>query len=271
MTNRGVVYCATNSEAYLEAALISAIAFHQLEPEIPITLISDLPLLNLIPLQSHGITPRFLEPEELNDPGFQCSQFVSRSIKTRLSRFSPYEETLFLDADILPLRSISQVWNHLDQGDWAMVTDLMPTLDLCVHIAAEEKDYTLCHLPGTTPHFNSGVLLWRDNAQTRRVFEQWHREWLRFQKHDQLALMRAIDLAELPVTTLPATYNISPIDAPLQDQPVYLLHCWGGQVAAGKFPQIAQEYCPRAVSTALALLAEYVLEKPRSPWLSPSA
>ena len=254
--DRGVVYCATGSAAYLEAALISAIALHHLEPTLPITLISDLPWVKLIPLQSYGITPRLLGPAELKGIG----GFASRSIKTRLARFTPYQETLFLDADILPLRSLSQLWAHLDQGDWGMVPDLMPRLELCVHVATEEKDYTLCQMPGSTPHFNSGVLLWRRNAATQTVFQQWHREWLRFQKHDQLALMRAIDLAQMPVVTLPATYNISPIDAPLQDQPVYLLHCWGGQVAAGKFPQIARQYCPQAVEVALSLLEEYVLE-----------
>jgi Glycosyl transferase family 8 len=253
-TDRGVVYCATGVTAYLEAALISAIALHQLEPDLPITLISDLPLLNLIPLQSYSITPRFISPEELQSLG----SFASRAIKTRLDSFTPYQETLFIDADVLPLRSLSQLWGHLDRGDWGMVADLMPRLELCNHVATEEKDYTLCQLPGSTPHFNSGVMLWRKNAVTQTVFQQWHQEWLRFQKQDQLALMRAIDLTQLPIVPLPATYNISPIDAPLQDQPVYLLHCWGGQVGAGKFPQIARQYCPLAVEVASWLLAEYV-------------
>jgi hypothetical protein len=251
-TDRGVIYCATGSVAYLEAALISAIALHQLDPDLPITLISDLPSVNLIPLQRYGITPRLLTSEELHGPG----SFASRSIKTRLGSFTPYEETLYIDADVLPLRSLSQLWDHLDRGDWGMVPDLMPRLELCNHVAIEEKNYTLCQLPGSTPQFNGGVLLWRKNAMTQAVFQQWHREWLRFQKHDQLALMRAIDLTQLPVVTLPATYNISPIDAPLQDQPVYLLHCWGGQVGAGKFPHIARQYCPLAVEVALRLLAD---------------
>ena len=100
MSSRGVVYCGATNSAYLEAALISAMALRQQEPEIPITLISDQPLLKFLPLHSHNITPKFLKPGEIDTHAFS-----SRQIKTRLSTLSPYRETLFLDADILPLQA----------------------------------------------------------------------------------------------------------------------------------------------------------------------
>jgi hypothetical protein len=85
MAIRGVVYCAMANGLYLEAALISAIALRQLEPKIPITFISDHPLLKLLPLSDYEITPRFIELSEMNDHGL----FSSRDIKTRLATFSP--------------------------------------------------------------------------------------------------------------------------------------------------------------------------------------
>jgi Nucleotide-diphospho-sugar transferase len=247
MIHRGVIYCATTTDTYLEAALISAIALRQLEPTLPITLISDRPLLRQFSLSEYGITPRWIAPDELSHRG----PFLSRAIKTQLLSFSPYQETLFLDADILPIRPISNLWDYLADSDLAMVSDRNPTVDQCDHIAQAEKDYTRQLVTGHTPHFNSGVMLWRNTPTTQRLFQQWHHEWQQFQKQDQLALVRALHTIPLTVAPLPITYNISPRDAApvlLRNGEVYLLHCWGGVVAAGRFPPFAQEFYPDVVN-----------------------
>lgn len=264
MIHRGVIYCATTNDAYLEAALISAIALRQLEPALPITLISDRLSLRQFPVSDYDITPRLILPDELGDQG----AFLSRSVKTQLWRFSPYQETLFLDADILPIKPIVALWDYLAQGDVAMVSDRNPTVDCCDHIAQIEKDYTLQFLPGHTPQFNSGVMLWRRNSATQQLFYQWHQEWQHFKQQDQLALVRAIHTTQMTVVQLPITYNISPRDAApvlLRNDKVYLLHCWGGVVAAGKFPAFAQDFYPHVVSAVSPRLLEtgVVLEPSR--------
>jgi hypothetical protein len=255
-TNRGIIYCATTSIAYLEAALISALALRQHEPELPITLVYD---LASIPqwlfhdqLQEHNITPRFVDTSHLSP-----LVFSSRWIKTRLNQFSPYAETLFLDGDILPLQPVLDLWEALSENDFAMVPDRLPTIGECDHIAAVEKNYTLGRLPGTTRQFNSGVMLWRNTPNVKMLFQQWHLEWLRFEQQDQLALVRAIATAETGITELPRTYNISPIDAaalpPGEDQ-VHLLHYWGGTVSSGAFRRSAQIHYPLVVKTVIELL-----------------
>jgi Glycosyl transferase family 8 len=246
MTDRGVIYCATTSDQYLEAALISAIALRQLEPNLPITIITDRLAICNFPISNYGITPRFIRPDELGDRG----PFLSRAVKTQLARFSPYEETLFLDVDILPIRSIDRLWGYLDQGDFAMVRDRNPTVALCDHIAQEEIDYTLKILPGSTPHFNSGVMLWRNTLENQQLFWTWHQEWQAFKRQDQLALVRALHGTGTAIVGLPTTYNTSPMDAaPLmaQDIEVQLLHFWGGVVTAGEFPGLATKYYPEVV------------------------
>ena len=279
MKNRGVIYCATGNVLYLEATLISAIVLRQIEPNIPITIISDHPLLKLFPLEKYEISARFINLSEINDSG----SFSSRDIKTSLSKFSPYQETLFLDADILPLKPISDLWDYLDYGDMCMVVDLVPTLGLCAHISEEEKNYTLQYLPESTTQFNSGVILWRNTTQTQSLFELWNREWLKFKKQDQLALVRAINKAEFSVQSLPCIYNISPIDSISrienksvktlteihemcqfkalsmikqsmlkQKNDICLLHCLGGPIALGRFPEIAQKFYPNIVEQVVA-------------------
>jgi Glycosyl transferase family 8 len=257
MASQGVIYCATTSIAYLEAALISAIALRQHEPELPITLVYDLASIPLWlfhdRLQQHNITPRFVSTAHLSPPVFS-----SRWIKTRLNQFSPYAETLFLDSDILPLQPIADLWEALSENDFAMVLDRLPTIGECDHIADVEKNYTLARLPRSTRQFNSGVMLWRNTSNVKMLFQQWHLEWLRFEQQDQLALVRAIATAETRITELPRTYNISPIDAaalpPGEDQ-VHLLHYWGGTVSSGAFRRSAQIHYPQVVKTVVELLA----------------
>jgi hypothetical protein len=255
MAKKGVVYCATGSGAYLEAALISAIALRNLEPDLPITIIAESRNLPTRSLSHYGISTRNFGPGELPE---EHLPFLSRYLKTRLIHFSPYEETLLLDADILPHQPVRDLWAALDQGDVAMVKDRLPTVELCDHVGAEEKTYTLTQVAPTTTQYNSGVLLWRKNAATLELFEDWHQEWQRFYKQDQLALVRSLHKTQTQVVDLPGTYNISPIDsAPLiaAGQRIHLLHCWGGMVGSGEFRKIAQGHCPRAVETVEKLLA----------------
>lgn len=251
MTKRGVIYCATNSAVYLEAALLSAIALRQHEPKIPITLVSDQTQLQHLPLQDYGITPRLIATNELVHP------FASRCIKTQLHVFNPYQEALYIDADILPLQSLDGLWNLLSQTDLAMALDRLPALSLCDHIAEVEKEFTLQQLSGDTVQFNSGLILWRDTPAMHRLFQAWYEEWQKFQKHDQLALLRAVRTTQTAITPIPKTYNISPIDAaPLiaEGQTIHMLHCWGGKVAEGQFRQIVQQYYPRVFETVTQLL-----------------
>jgi Nucleotide-diphospho-sugar transferase len=250
MTRRGVIYCATNHVAYFEAALTSAIVLRHLNPELPITIVCDSPIYCTLPLHAYGIFTIVANPT-------LAGNFLSRSLKTQLNHFSPYEETLYLDSDILPMQPITPIWDYLASADCAMVVDRMPTIADCDHIAVAEKAYTLATLPGRTTQFNSGVMLWRKNHHTTQLFQQWQREWSRFQKHDQLALVRALAQTQLSVARLPVNYNISPIDAApslLPKKEVYFLHCWGGQVASGAYRQTAASYYPKIVEIVTTML-----------------
>jgi hypothetical protein len=253
MVDRGVIYLAIN-QSYLEAALISAVALRAQDGQIPILVISNLPSLNHLPLERYAITPRCVGQPTLA-PGLG----LSRWLKTQINAYSPYAETLFLDADILPIGALSSLWPYLAQGDLAMAADRMPTLGRCDHVAQEEVEFTLAHLSPQTVHFNSGVMLWRRTAATDALFAQWHREWHRFGQQDQLALARAVDHTQTAVVQLPSSYNISPRDAePLikRGEAIHLLHCWGGKVTSGRFKKLAQRFCPEAVRAVDGLFAD---------------
>ena len=254
MVDRGVIYLAVNDQSYLEAALISAVALRAQDAQLPIIVISNLPGLNHLPLERYGITPRYLG-QSLAIP----SLGLSRWLKTHINAYSPYDETLFLDADILPIGYLSSLWPYLEQGDMAMAADRMAEIGRCDHVAPEEVAFTLERLSPTTRHFNSGVMLWRRTAATDDLFSQWHREWQRFGQLDQLALARAIDVTQTSVIQLPNRYNLSPRDAePLikKGESIAMLHCWGGKVSSGRFKKLAKRFCPEAVIAVDALFAQ---------------
>jgi hypothetical protein len=115
--DRGVIYCAVNSIFYLEAAIISAAALRLLEPDLPIIIFSDLPEAKQLDLSQHRIQViAFQVPPYPRLPDAKDSRFT----KISLACLSPFKETLYLDADILPLQPINSVWTFLQHSDFAM-------------------------------------------------------------------------------------------------------------------------------------------------------
>ena len=260
MVDRGIVYLAVNHTSYLEAALISAIALRDREATLPITVFSNLPELDGLCLDRYGIDRR-----RIDLPASTPSLGLSRRLKTQLNTYSPYGETLFLDADILPIGDLTDLWAYLDGADMAMAADRMAEIGRCDHVAPEEINFTLAQLAPETRHFNSGVVLWRRTVAIDDLFTAWQHEWQRFGQQDQLALARAIDLTQTSVVQLPYSYNISPRDAePLikRGEPIHLLHCWGGKVTSGRFKKLARRYCPQAVGAVDDLWAKPLATEP---------
>jgi Glycosyl transferase family 8 len=244
MDFRGVVYVAVSDKKYLEAALISAFCFREKNLSIPITIISDLNVLNFLNLEEYGIFPRLLSVDD-----HVATPFFSRHIKTQIYQYSPYTQTLYLDADILQIGDVSQIWNYLDQANLAIAKDRLPEIHQCDHIGAPEIEFTIQQIPKDFPHYNSGVMLWRNTEDVQLLFAKWHQEWCRFQQQDQLALARAIAATQIPISVMPNTFNISPRDAePLinQGKDIHFLHCWG-KVTNDRFKRLSMRYCPEAV------------------------
>jgi lipopolysaccharide biosynthesis glycosyltransferase len=254
MIGQGVVYCLTDCEAYFEAVLISALTLRSFEPELPISIISNLPLIKKLALKSYGISAKLLTQSEIP----VNNAFVSRYIKTHLIELSPYQSTLFLDADILPCAPVSDLWKYLEQAPMAMAMDRIPTIGMSDHVSQAEKLYTLEQVPPFSTHFNSGVMLWQNNGEMQQLFAQWQREWQIFQKQDQLALVRALHHTKTPVAKIPQTYNISPRDSVQlikAGEKIHLWHCWGGMVASGGFRKIARSRYPKIVEKVDYLLS----------------
>jgi hypothetical protein len=160
----------------------------------PIVIYSDL-------LPKSIVLPERIAIERIPVPK-NVEGFRSRWVKTLVNRLSPFDKTLFLDADIVPLRPISDIWEY--EG-LAMALAYRPTIGECEHISPDEYRYTLRRLPPSMPQFNSGVILFDKSADT--LFDYWRTEWKNFRRHDRLALARAIGESGFKVNCLPQKFN----------------------------------------------------------------
>lgn len=159
--------------------------------------------------------------------------FKSRFYKTQLDVFSPFEETLFLDTDVVALRDLATVWEFLNNGELWMALDRYSRVGNALVRAArsahpEERHVTHAVCSENQPYFNSGVILFRKSSNTRAFFSRWHQEWKVFQTVDQLAAARACQALAVAPSILPPIYNYSLRQyRKTRSNNVVFLHCWG--------------------------------------------
>jgi hypothetical protein len=68
-------------------------------------------------------------------------------------------------------------------------------------------------------YWNSGVVFFRRNNRVRRMMQAWHGEWTRWQKQDQMALLRAINREPVRVVGMRPPWN-----SHRQDVAEFVLH-----------------------------------------------
>lgn len=131
-----------------------------------------------------------------------------RSAKVNLLNLSPFEHTLFLDADTRVHGKLDIGFRILNDGwDLAMVPSEMQKQPLH-HLGVEERDVTLAEIGDGFPlMLNTGVIWFGRSGRTERMFEEWRREWLRFKQHDQGALLRALEKYPVRLWVLGQAYN----------------------------------------------------------------
>lgn len=135
---------------------------------------------------------------------------LARSRKTDLLNLSPYEETLFLDADTRIHQNPEVGFRALSEG-WELV--IVPSLHQDAHrplwhLKEEEREFTFQALGTYSPMMlNSGVMFFRKCDRVANFFKLWHEEWLRFKDKDQGALLRALHRHPLAVWLLGSAFN----------------------------------------------------------------
>jgi hypothetical protein len=180
--SKGVVYIAFGEKAQREyqASLTSLRKWH----DWPVKVVTEIP---------ENMTP----------------QRGSRWAKLRLNFLSPFDDTLYLDADTRPRGDLSRGFKILGEG-WDLA--LTPSLnqggeDLLWHIDEEERDATFLELGYRPLQLQAGVMYFKKTEAIDRLFSFWRWEWERYQDQDQAALLRALRKSPVKAWLLGRDYN----------------------------------------------------------------
>lgn len=194
-TRRGIVYVAFGENAREEAAMSIA----ALRPRYDglITVISSEPLPG-----AHFI--RFDDP-----------RFGARWAKLNLDLLTPYDQTLYLDADTRPRTDCAQWFEILADGfDVVIAESTMQGQKALWHVDEAEREETLDGFGFTPLQLQAGVFAFRRSEAVVALFAAWREEWRGGQ--DQAALLRA--LARAPVKLWVVSHHLSEIS---------VAHVWG--------------------------------------------
>jgi len=127
--------------------------------------------------------------------------------KTKLIRESPYDRTLFVDADIYVTEPFPELFPLLDHFDCAATHEEYVNTDW-------HNRYPRTDIPASFPEFNTGILLLKRSVQMDSVLDKWcdlYRKFLEEKPdqsiNDQPFFRAAFYYSEARVATLTREYN----------------------------------------------------------------
>lgn len=126
------------------------------------------------------------------DAGWNAAQ-LGRWAKMRLDVLSPFEETVYLDADTRAQADLGAGFKALEEGfDLALAFSENQGSESLWHVEEDERRMTRREMGFEGLQLQAGVMFVRRCEETHGLFKTWREEWLRFRGQDQAALMRAL-------------------------------------------------------------------------------
>jgi hypothetical protein len=184
----GMVYLAFGSSS-AKGALVSYQSLLQLGVKIPVINIGTVSMPDIPLLPWNGRSP--WHPEEGE------GKFYAGEIKPFLCDLSPFDYTLYIDADTEFYGSPIPGFERLAEFD---ILGREHEIKIRTALSWKESWWsrrgifnTIEYLGERAPLFNTGVMFFRKTPDVRELFQDWYFEWLKYPVWDeQLALMRAI-------------------------------------------------------------------------------
>jgi hypothetical protein len=187
----GAIYIITQDSRYIRLLLTSAASLKRVMPDLPITVFSQFPIQNpcfdrVIPVQG-------------SQDGFYD--------KTLFFQQTPYDRTLFVDADIYVAEPVPELFTMLDQFDFAATHEEYLNTDWC-------NRYPRPDIPLSFPEFNTGILSYKRSPPMDRVLQAWSALYHSFlvqhpgqQINDQPFFRAAVYSNQARAATLTREYN----------------------------------------------------------------
>ncbi|MFY9903547.1 MAG: hypothetical protein WBD45_19825 [Terriglobales bacterium] len=187
----GAIYICTQDSRYTQLLLDSAASLKRAMPDLPITVFSQFPL--------ESVAFESVIRVDGSEDGFYD--------KTLLMQRTPYERTLFIDADIYVAEPVPELFTILDQFDFAATHEEYLNTDWW-------NRYPRPDIPASFPEFNTGILAYKRSPRMDRVLQDWSRLYSSFlEEHpgqkinDQPFFRAAVYRNEARIATLTREYN----------------------------------------------------------------
>jgi hypothetical protein len=203
----GLMYVAFGEKA-TQAVKKSIATLKRVGFSYPVLVVGDVPVPGCLFERWEGESP-FDATKKRN------FQFRAGRIKPFLHDISPFDRTLYVDADVEFVEDIHQGFVALEKFDVVVTQEYLTVGELYNKFQAgweiniQERNKTIeegIH-PGRQ-FINSGVVFFKKCKENSKLFKRWHSEWLRFQEWDeQLAFMRALHKTNSNYTEFPALWN----------------------------------------------------------------
>jgi hypothetical protein len=137
-----------------------------------------------------------------DDPG-------ARWAKVNLDQLSPFEHTLYMDADTRAMSADIGIGFDLLADGWELV--ITPSAnqgdDWLWHVGAEERELTEDEYGARLVVLQGGVFWFKKCEAVTALFEAWRDEWGRYRGQDQAALLRAMGQAPIKCWLLGRPFN----------------------------------------------------------------
>jgi Putative glycosyl/glycerophosphate transferases involved in teichoic acid biosynthesis TagF/TagB/EpsJ/RodC len=234
----GILYMCFGAKAATEVRK-SMTSLRNLGVSIPVCVVGDTPMRGAQFIEWAGVCPFDASQRE-------NFQFRAGRVKPQLAELTPFERTLYIDADTEFMSDILGGFEMLGDIDLALAQELLSIGQLYNkeragwEINIQERDQTIKELGGdpNIQFLNSGVIFFRKCEQVRALFQAWGRQWLRYQQWDeQLALMRAMHECTVKYKALSVDWN-----HPHRNKARIIFHNYGRGVARMNInPEISKE------------------------------
>jgi hypothetical protein len=146
----GAIYIITQDARYTGLLLNSAASLKRVMPDLPITVFSQ------FPIESPDFE-RVIRVEGSEDGFYDKTLFFQQT---------PYERTLFIDADIYVAEPVPELFTLLDQFDFAATHEEYVNTDWW-------NRYPRPDIPSSFPEFNTGILAYRRSPAMDSLLKDW--------------------------------------------------------------------------------------------------
>lgn len=223
MSSRGALYIVVGDRPlYLDAVGRSAASLKRAMPNLPIALVAEKTI--------DGPFDQFIPIAE-TDPAKIAPGIAPCRSKIIGMKQTPFEQTLYIDADTVVLADLGEVFELLD------------SFDLALAHAQGRVSFPFEDVPGSFPEFNCGIIAYRRTPLVESFLDDWLLEYdellpSRPKTQDQPSFRRvAYRTSELRIATLPSEFNRKFDTAGYVKGPIRILHGWPNE---GGFERVAE-------------------------------